>query len=166
MLVKGEVHFIPYIPLGSIFTEMLSKWHYFKIFCKMNHLILLKNDSLVSRLPGKCSIHPNPHGFSGLRLCTLPCVSEQPQSQRFPGSSYKFHSQKLMISMGYLSGSVFRNLVTKFIVLLVLFSFFPSKEFKATKLASKKFAKALSEAVMKYNYIKPDAQRKTMQSTP
>lgn len=67
--------------------------------------------------------------------------------------------------MGYLSGSVFRNLVIKVYCTPGFVSFFPSKEFKATKLASKKFAKALSEAVMKYNYIKPDAKQKTMQST-
>jgi len=47
---------------------------------------------------------------------------------------------------------------------LVWFLFFHSKELKATKLASKKFAKALSKAMIKYNRIKPDAKQKTLQS--
>lgn len=66
--------------------------------------------------------------------------------------------------MGYLRGSVFRSLVIKVYCTLGFVSFFHSKEFKATKFASKKFAKALSEAVMKYNCIKPDAKQKTMKS--
>lgn len=53
--------------------------------------------------------------------------------------------------MGYFRGSVFRGLVIKVYCTLGFVSFFYSKESKATKLASKKFAKALSEAMMKYN---------------
>lgn len=64
-----------------------------------------------------------------------------------------------------LRGSVFRNLVIKVYCTLGFVSVFHSKEFEATKLASKKFAKALSEAMMKCNYIKPDAKQKTVQNT-
>lgn len=69
-----------------------------------------------------------------------------------------------MTNMGYLRGSVFRSPVIKVYCTLGFVSFFHSKEFKATKLASKKFAKALSEAMMKHKYIKPDAKQKTVQS--
>lgn len=59
--------------------------------------------------------------------------------------------------MGWLRDSVFRGLVIKVYCTLGFVSFFHSKKFKATELASKKFTKALSEAMMKYGYIKPDA---------
>lgn len=71
-----------------------------------------------------------------------------------------------MTNIGYLRDSVFRGPVIQVYGPLGFVSLFSpdSKEFKATKLASKKFAKAPSEAMMKCNYIKPDAKQKTLQS--
>lgn len=66
--------------------------------------------------------------------------------------------------MGYLRDAVFRRLAIKVYCILGFVSFFSTPEFKATKLASKKFAKALSEAVIKCNDIKPDAKQRTRQT--
>ena len=79
-------------------------------------------------------------------------------------SPYKFHSRRIRTNIGYLRDAVFRSLVIKVYCTLGFVSFFShSKKFKATKLASKKFAKALSEAMIKYNYIfKPDAKWRTI----
>lgn len=127
------------------------KGHYFNNCYIRSHLIFLRWCGIFCKNP--CE---EPRSYLSLGQVWTP----QPY---FPAielltPAYKLHTRRIKYKYGLLERFSVWGFGNQSLLYSWFCFFFPLQKFKATKLASKKFSKVLSEAMMKYSYIKPDAK--------